>query len=174
MENLKSLFKIGNMSNLFIISIPRRYALGWHQHWCWHCWVKFCLLWATSTTFSPVFLRGQELLICLCPAMPVWEGYISTSPCTATWMVTWGEGRDGRSSTVAPRGASVREHKIQNIAEERTWWEVGKYRGRALKGLMNYSNHKTVLSPYTHTEIVHSKLVWEEVFTGPVLRASNY
>ena len=174
MENLKSLFKIGNVSSLFIISIPRRYVLGWHQHWCWHYWVKFCLLWATSTVFSPEFLRGQELLICLCPPMPVWEGYTSTFPGTATQMVTWGEGRDRHSSTVAPWGASVREHSIQNITEERTRWEVGKYRGRALKGLMNYSNHKTVLSPYTHTEIVHSKLVWEEVFTGPVLRVSNH
>jgi len=96
-----------------------------------------------------------------------------TFPCTATQIVTWGEGRD-RHSTVVPWGALVRVHKIQNITDQRTLWEVGKYRGRALKGLKNYSNHKTVLSPYTHTEIVDSKLVWEEVFTGPVLRASNY
>lgn len=176
MENLKSLFKIGNVSSLFIISIRRRYVLGWHQHWCWHYWVKFCLLWATFTIFSPEFLRGQELLICLCPPVPVWlrEGYMSTFPCRATRMVTWAEGRDRHPPAAAPRGASVREQKIQNITGERTQWEVGKCRGRVLKGLMNYSNHKAVLSPYTHTEIVHSKLVWEEVFTGPVLRASNY
>lgn len=78
--------------------------------------------------------------------MPIWEGSIRTFSCPATR----GEGMDRHSAAVDPRGASVREHKIENITEERTRREVGKHRGRVL---MNYSNHNTVLSPYTHTEI---------------------
>lgn len=90
------------------------------------------------------------------------------------WLLEGKEKRARGSFIPAPWGASVKEHKMQNITEERTWWEVGKYRGRALKRLMNYSNHRTVLSPYTHTEIVHCKWVWEVVFAGPVLRESNH
>lgn len=50
MENFKSLFKIRNIPSLFITSIPRRYGLGWHQHWCWHYRVRLCLLWATLSS----------------------------------------------------------------------------------------------------------------------------
>lgn len=113
--------------------------------------------------------QGQDRWVCLSPHVPVREGSMGTFSCPATRA----EGRNRYSAARGSRGASVREHKAENITEERTRREVGKYRGRALKGLMNYGNHKTVLSPYTHTEIACSKLVWEEVFTGPVLRESN-
>lgn len=76
------------------------------------------------------------------------------SPHSST--VTRAEGRDIRCSPCAPLGASVREHRTQNITGEGTQCDVGKCRGRALQGLGNCSNHKAVLSPHTHTEIVHS------------------
>lgn len=82
----------------------------------------------------------------------------------------WAEGRH-RSSA----GASVREHRTQNITPEGTRGHVGKCCGTALQGLGKCNNHKAVcaFSPHSHWNSSQQS-VWEEVFTGPFLRVINH
>lgn len=111
--------------------------------------MEFCLLGASSATLS---LSSCEVgSSCSGFTHPRLQEGVSQHSST----VTRAEGRD-RCSPGAPLGASVREHRTQNITGEGTQCDVGKCRGRALQGLGNCSNHKAVLSPHTHTEIVHS------------------
>lgn len=131
------------MSRIFTINNFRSCVPGWHQHWGWHYWVEFCQL-----PPSPWALERPGALALVSPSPVGRRGFhecLSLHSSTATWA----GGRD-RSSPVPSR--CLGEHRS---SQQRGLGASAV--GQLCKGWGTAATTKLwVLSPHTHTEIVHS------------------